>query len=198
LGYVSTLCIAPCIAHETCLGSRLLLLFREWSKLTLRFRETGTSLEKTSRQTLWWTIYFLDRRISQRNGTPYLIRETEVAVEEFMPKNDSSGDIIHEDPAKSGTSSYYQVLVNFSKLWGQIWDTFFAAAAQKREDWEEIDITDTRILFIRKQLPRHLTWNTDMVGTYMAMGESEPQIRRRLTLFIVRYQSFICLSRIYG
>jgi hypothetical protein len=170
---MSLLCIAPCIAHETCLDSRLLLLFPEWSKLTPRPREIGTSPEKTSRQTLWWTIYFLDRRISQRNGTPYLIRETEVAVEEFVPKNDSLGDI---------------------KLWGQIWDTFFAAAARKRGDWEEIEITDTRILFIRKQLPSHLTWNTDMVGTYMAMGEGEPQIRRRLALFIVRYQSFTCLS----
>jgi hypothetical protein len=191
---MSLLCIAPCIAHETCLDSRLLLLFPEWSKLTPRPREIGTSPEKTSRQTLWWTIYFLDRRISQRNGTPYLIRETEVAVEEFVPKNDSLGDIIHEDPEKSGTSSYCQVLVNFSKLWGQIWGTFFAAAARKRGDWEEIEITDTRILFIRKQLPSHLTWNTDMVGTYMAMGEGEPQIRRRLALFIVRYQSFTCLS----
>jgi Fungal specific transcription factor domain len=144
-----------------------------------------TPLEKSSRQKLWWTIYFLDRRIAQRNGSPYLIRDTEVAIEEFVPRGGALRETSDEDLSKSDTSNYFQALVNYGKLWGYIWDAFFAAGAKKRGDREEIEVTDTRILFNRKQLPDSLTWNTDMIRIYMANEESEPQVRRRLTLFIV-------------
>jgi hypothetical protein len=151
-----------------------------------------TPLEMRSRQMLWWTIYFLDRRIAQRNGSPYLIRDTEVAVEEFVPKHKALREDVDDDFSKSDTRDYCQALVNFSKLWGYIWDAFFAARVEKRRDWEEIEIMDTRILFIRKQLPRSLSWNTDTVGTYMVNGENEPQVRRRLALFIVSTIHLTC------
>ena len=33
---------------------------------------------------------------------------------------------------------YFQVLVNLSRLWSFIWDTFYAASASKRGDWKEV------------------------------------------------------------
>jgi hypothetical protein len=120
--------------------------------------------ETASRRKLWLTIYFLDRKISQRNGTPYLIRDSEVAVDEFEPKSTlrpSNLESVHSsgqselspNSEPSLATSYFQFLVNFSKLWGQIWDTFYAAVAPKRGDWREVEIMDTRILLIRRQLP---------------------------------------------
>jgi hypothetical protein len=148
-----------------------------------------------SRQKLWWTIYYLDRRISQRSGTPYLIRDHEVAVEDFSqneagidrrPLAAGAGSWTEHALGPSDDYSYLQVLINFSKLWGEIWDIFFAASAPKESDWREIEIADTRILLIRRQLPSNLTWDTDNLDKYIAEREAEPQIRRRLAIFIVR------------
>lgn len=143
-----------------------------------------TTLEKEFRQKLWWTIYYLDRRITQRLGTPYLIRDAEVAVEDF--ESNLTAEDINQDPTTAPVTIYYQVLINFSRLWGRIWDTFFAATARKSGNLEEMEITDTRILYLRKTLSQHLTWDSDRVSTYVSKGEREPQIRQRLTIFIVR------------
>ncbi|TVY18039.1 hypothetical protein LARI1_G001625 [Lachnellula arida] len=149
---------------------------RSWGKCT--------TLEKEFRQTLWWTIYYLDRRITQRLGTPYLIRDAEVAVEDFEIQGNSTAVEFNQDPTTVPVTIYYQVLINFSRLWGRIWDTFFAATARKSGNPEEIEITDTRILYLRKTLSQHLTWDSDRVSTYVSKGEREPQIRQRLTIFI--------------
>ncbi|TVY29355.1 Patulin cluster transcription factor [Lachnellula hyalina] len=143
-----------------------------------------TTLEKEFRQKLWWTIYYLDRRITQRLGTPYLIRDAEVAVEDFEIQGNSTAEEFNQDPMTAPITIYYQVLINFSRLWGRIWDTFFAATARKSGNLEEIEITDTRILYLRKMLPQHLIWNSDRASTYVGKGEKEPQIRQRLTIFI--------------
>ncbi|TVY47622.1 Terreic acid cluster-specific transcription factor [Lachnellula occidentalis] len=147
-----------------------------WGKCTI--------LEKEFRQKLWWTIYYLDRRITQRLGTPYLIRDAEVAVEDFETQGNSTAEEFNQDPMTVPVTIYYQVLINFSRLWGRIWDTFFAATAQKSGNLEEIEITDTRILYLRKTLSQHLAWDSDRVSIYVSKGEKEPQIRQRLTIFI--------------
>jgi hypothetical protein len=80
-----------------------------------------------------------------------------------------------------------QVLVDLGKLWSLIWDTFFAAVALKPQDWKEVEIMDTRILIVQRELAGELTWDTDLLKrVYLAEQESEPYIRRRLAIFIVR------------
>lgn len=133
------------------------------------------------RKMLWWIIYFLDRKIAQRMGGPYIIRDTEVAVSEFY-------DLPSMPFETTLTCNYMQALVNLAKLWSQAWDSFFAATAPKPCDWKEIEVMDTRIMVARKELPPELTWETDLLGrVYLAQGEQEPQIRRRLGLFLVSY-----------
>ncbi|KAL4895010.1 hypothetical protein BDV59DRAFT_174272 [Aspergillus ambiguus] len=135
--------------------------------------------EARDRKMLWWLIYFLDRKIAQRTGGPYVIRDNEVAVTDFyaLPPG--------ETPQTTLTYHYMQALVNQARLWSQIWDLFFAAAAQKPADWKEIEVMDTRILVAQRELPIELTWETDLLErVYIAQGEAEPQIRRRLAIFI--------------
>lgn len=98
-----------------------------------------TPEERQARQRLWWTIYSLDRRIAQRNGTPYIIRDSEIAVDEFdVPRDTKNSAQTKESLEESYTENYLQSLVDFGKLWGQIWDKFYAASASKGGDWKEI------------------------------------------------------------
>ncbi|XHG03943.1 hypothetical protein AWENTII_007226 [Aspergillus wentii] len=136
--------------------------------------ENLTPLEIDHRKMLWWILYFLDRKIAQRLGSPYIIRDSEVAVSEFHQ--------ITNGPTVQPTYEYMQALINLARLWSQIWDTFFAAAAARPSDWKEIEIMDTRILNSQRELPMSLTWETGMLHVYMP--ETEPQIRRRLAIYI--------------
>ncbi|KAJ5243277.1 uncharacterized protein N7469_001604 [Penicillium citrinum] len=126
-----------------------------------------------NRKRLWWTIYFLDRKISQRTGSPYVIRDTEIALSEFV-----------QGPTTK-TDRYMQVLVDLGKLWSLIWDTFFAASAPKPQDWKEVELMDTRILMVQRELASELSWDTNLLNrVYMAQEEQEPCVRRRLAIFI--------------
>lgn len=139
------------------------------------------------KQKLWWTLYFLDRQISRRSGVAYHIRDTEFIVDEFTCHETAVDDnVTSKTEWKSSiTMSYLQALVNTARLWGHVWDTFFAVGAKKKGDWMEIEITDARILNSRRQLPKVLTWDSDELITYIISGEDEPHIRRRLQLFTV-------------
>lgn len=168
--------------------------------------------EQLYQQRLWWTIYTLDRRIAQRHGTPYLIRDSEVAVKDFDTQlAEQQPDLSRSQPVAEDqriipiihTNRYMQVLVSLGRLWGYIWDTLYAASAPKRGDWKEVAyvsaqspnrndanrridrLTDTRILIIRREVPPTLTWETDKASAYVTNGETEPHIRRRLSIFLV-------------
>ncbi|PYH67057.1 fungal specific transcription factor domain-containing protein [Aspergillus vadensis CBS 113365] len=135
--------------------------------------EVSDEQDVRNRKELWWTIYFLDRKISQRTGSPYLIHDTEVAVSDFSLSS------------TAGTDRYMQALVDLGKLWSLIWDTFFAAAASKPMDWKEIEVMDTRILVVQRDLPSVLAWETDLLDQlYLAEREPEPLVSRRLAIFI--------------
>lgn len=111
-----------------------------------------TPEERQARQRLWWTIYFLDRRIAQRNGTPYIVRDTEIAVDEFEVRDvaeercqpsipttsQSAGQAAKDASSTTRVENYFQSLIGFSRLWGQIWDTYYAASASKGGDWREV------------------------------------------------------------
>lgn len=139
------------------------------------------------KQKLWWIIYFLDRQISRRSGTAYHIRDTEYDVDDLA----NAAAVVDVDLMSQAdwqantTRSYLQALISSARLWGHVWDTFFAVGATKRGDWMEVEITDARILNTRRQLPRALTWNSDELANYSLSGEDEPHIRRRLQLHTV-------------
>ncbi|KAL3481534.1 hypothetical protein BJX99DRAFT_253459 [Aspergillus californicus] len=134
--------------------------------------------ELASRQGLWWTIYFLDKRITQKCGITYFLREDESAVSDFSKATDSLG---------SSKYNLLQSLISFSRLWAHIWDGFFSPQAPKADDWEEAQMMDTRIILSYRQIPPNLRWKSCMVTEYMS-GEGETHIRQRLIVFL-RFQS---------
>lgn len=161
---------------------------RSWSP-----DDSGENLQK---QKIWWTIYFLDRQISRRSGTAYHIRDTEFNVDEFTGMAGIVSDQISQsDWHTSATWSYLQALINLARLWGHVWDTFFAVGATKKGDWMEIEITDARVVNTRRQLPNSLTWNSEELANY-SLNEDEPHIRRRLQLYTVSV-SIYCGSEVH-
>jgi hypothetical protein len=153
-----------------------------------------SSDEVLSKQLLWWTIFFLDRRIAQKASLPYHIRDTEFYVEDFKSAGHTRPDENGRSDAKSSFSlhrakGYVQVLINLAKLWGQVWDKFFAIGAERKTDWMEMEIMDTQILNVRRQLPLSLTWEHGRLAEYALSGESEPQLRRRLHVYTACHPS---------
>jgi hypothetical protein len=147
-------------------------------------REAKETLE---RQQLWWTIYFLDRQISRRSGIPYHIRDTEFDVDDFTGNEttvDGGPERLSLYPS-TNSKGYMQGLINLARLWGNVWDTFFAVGATKTGDWMEVEIMDARILNTCRQLPDTLTWDPNNLASYTRNGEDELHLRRRLQLYTV-------------
>ncbi|KAJ5289663.1 uncharacterized protein N7443_009916 [Penicillium atrosanguineum] len=131
-----------------------------------------------SRQGLWWTLYFLDKRITQKCGITYFLREDESAVSDFSKLKNHMG---------SSKYDLLQSLISFSRLWAYIWDGFFSPQAPKVDDWGESQMMDTRIVLSYRQVPPNLHWKSSKVAEYMCL-EGETQIRQRLIVFL-RFQS---------
>lgn len=158
-----------------------------------------TPAETLQRRKLWWTIYFLDRQISRRSGFAYHIRDIEFDVEDFTSVEPTSfkGPKAQRDQLSSDTGDYFQALINLARLWGNVWDTFFAVGRPKKGDWMEVEIMDARILNTRRQLPNTLTWDSNDVGNYVSAGESEPHIRRRIQIYTVSNNVNLSLTAVH-
>ena len=150
-----------------------------------------SSEEIATRRLLWWVMYFLDRRIAQKSGLTYHIRDVEFNVDDFqaqIPQQDRNA--VSQGRLLSSTTVYYlQALISLARLWGQIWDKFFATGATKRADWLEVEIMDTQILNARRQLPEEMTWDVEKMKDYVLTGDSELGLRRRVQIYTVRFGS---------
>lgn len=135
------------------------------------------------RQSLWWTIFFLDKRIAHKIGIAYCVRQKECAVREYLGDDGSLGPQAHHELLQS--------MILFSQLWAHIWDSFFSPRAttkehkeQKEDTWVEMQLTDVKIIVAYRRLPR-LRWRSQKMSEYIYNGDSEREIRRRLLVFLV-------------
>ncbi|RFU26080.1 hypothetical protein B7463_g10253, partial [Scytalidium lignicola] len=145
--------------------------------------------DKYARQLLWWTIYYMDRRVAQKCWRPYFIRENEVGVDEprmMDAERYNISDTMERSNDRKVLLSlrYVQAQVNWARLWARIWDTFFAVRANNGgNNTEEIEIMDTRILHIKRQLDQSLCWDTSQLQDYINLGETDGETRSRLVTF---------------
>lgn len=148
--------------------------------------------QKTARRLLWWTIFYVDRRLAQKCWKPYLIRENEVNVEELdssntaFPGESFAIDIDMHDRNQLATSRYLYTCVQWARLWAAIWDSMFSARGLRGEKRsEEVEILDARLLHAQRKTHESLQWETRFLPNYMAAGESEVRIRSRLVAYLV-------------
>jgi hypothetical protein len=136
-----------------------------------------------SRQGLWWTLYFLDKRITQKCGITYFLREDESSLSDLEKLKNHMGSNKYE---------LLHSLISFSRLWAHIWDGFFSPQAPMVDNWEESQMMDTRIVLAYRQIPASLHWKSSMLAEYMCV-EGETHIRQRLIVFLVRSLSPITM-----
>ncbi|RGP68818.1 hypothetical protein FSPOR_5024 [Fusarium sporotrichioides] len=126
---------------------------------------------------LWVALDFLDKRITQKCGIPYFIRNTPGHVD----ITHNTGNYID---AKS--KAYLKATFSHARLWASIWDGFLAPNAPMANDWVEIQAFDAKLLALMEQYPNTLSWDGESVeGTFSKMS-SEPEDRRRLNVFLSR------------
>ncbi|KAJ5560167.1 hypothetical protein N7513_002566 [Penicillium frequentans] len=147
---------------------------------------TNVQDEIVCRQSLWWTLYFLDKRITQKIGITYSVRENECGVRDSFDAEDDRDLQDHHQLLQS--------MIAFSQLWSYIWDCFFSPrASEKQDDWEDLELTDTRIMLAYRRLPSTLHWNSENVFNYVN-EESERHVRRRILVFL-RRESCVSLCK---
>ncbi|KAH8816078.1 fungal-specific transcription factor domain-containing protein [Xylogone sp. PMI_703] len=100
------------------------------------------------RQRLFWTVYFLDRRISLSCGRPYGIRDSDIDLDEPEWMNDK---VLPDQPLPlpchdSSFNMYLSCMIIFAKFAGEIWDQVFSARASKiSNNGETLAMLDARI-----------------------------------------------------
>lgn len=110
---------------------------------------TYTPFEIHMRQRIFWTVYFLDRRISLSCGRPYSLREADIDIEQpaylydkasgVLPNHISSNNAkeIHPDQplpdanVAQSSNVYLNCMVCWGRLAADVWDGLFAATVSK-------------------------------------------------------------------
>jgi hypothetical protein len=157
--------------------------------------ENCSPTETTWRRMLWWSVYYMDRRIAEKCGRPYFMRDNEIDVEDnfsgisenAIPITNEYGVQILREQAQPRSRMYLQTLVSWARLWSQMWDNFFALQAQKLGDQDEVDIMDRRIVNLKRNLPAELTFDIASLPYYIQSGENERDTRYRLLIFTVSF-----------
>ncbi|KIX04603.1 uncharacterized protein Z518_05473 [Rhinocladiella mackenziei CBS 650.93] len=151
-----------------------------------------SGVEKRARRLLWWTIFYVDRRVAQKCWKPYTIRETEIMVgdvedTEFALFNDILDmEMYSEMERRKLINRYVQTEIIWARLWTLVWDSLFAVRVAKGDNAiEEIEVLDARILHAQRQTHESLRWDTSLLPNYVAAGETEAQIRSRLVSYVV-------------
>ncbi|KAJ4298829.1 hypothetical protein N0V90_004071 [Kalmusia sp. IMI 367209] len=110
---------------------------------------TYTPFDIHMRQRIFWTVYFLDRRISLSCGRPYGIRESDIDIEQpaYLYDKEIHPDQPLPDPDISRSSNMYlNCMVCWARLASEVWDSHFAASiSQDSTTSENALMLDNRI-----------------------------------------------------
>lgn len=105
--------------------------------------------EFASWKNLWWLIYYQDRKLAEKLGRPYILREAEVNVNEYF--NQPPEDI---NPSMADTAILYmQTLVDWGRVWAQIWDILFSPSVRGAGSQEAVEALDLVVLQLQTKLP---------------------------------------------
>lgn len=151
-----------------------------------------TPTQSDSRRVLFWSLYYMDRRLSEKCGQPYLIRDDEVDMSEFSTDVHDNADVSingHDEPESLNRAlrAYIQHLIDWSRLWTDIWDTFFSVRARKatRDREHDRSTLNAKIDLMFKNLPSELIWDRDRLLQRSEGYEDERHARFRLLALTV-------------
>jgi hypothetical protein len=121
-----------------------------------------TPFEKTMRQRIFWSLFYMDRGIALGASMPYLLREQDFSVE--FPKRVGDRYLYPNRPLPEENPSfsfipYLEVCMKWSRLCTSIWDAMFTPNAPKPASEELITSLDTEILYSICSLPQIMQWD---------------------------------------
>lgn len=101
-------------------------------------------------QRVFWTLYFIDRRISLACGRPYGIRDQDIDVDE--PAWLCDKDVRPEQPLPAANleescNMYLWCMIRFAQFAGDIQDQVFSASTSAPAAEEAVGVLDGRIKF---------------------------------------------------
>lgn len=154
---------------------------------------SGLSTAKAaSRRILFWCLYYLDRRISEKCGQPYLLRNEEIDMAEIVTAgvHDSTLHINGGSESVSFNSAlchYVQHLIDWAHLWTDIWDTMFSVRARKLVGDTSLYAKSIggRIDRMLANVPKELQWRLEHLKSGLRPVEDERQARLPLLGFTV-------------
>ena len=141
--------------------------------------------QRTMRQRVFWSMFYLDRGIAWSAGLPYLIRESEVIVDFPKSIDDKLLFANRALPEESPTMScipYLNSLVRWAKLSSKIWDKMFSASAPKPASEELVSSLDAELLYSTCQLPSSLWWNPSALKENRIDDDTLPYVKRQMCL----------------
>lgn len=155
-----------------------------WSRLS-----TSTS---ESRRILFWCLYYLDRRISEKCGQPYLLRNEEIDMAEIVTAGVHGSTLQINGNCESvafntALCHYVQHLIDWAHLWTDIWDTLFSVRTRKLIGDTSLYVKsiDGRIQRMLANLPPELQWRPEYLKSGARQEEEERQARLPLLVFTV-------------
>lgn len=135
--------------------------------------EHKSPFEIHMQQRTFWSLYCLERKVSQLCRAPYLIRDCEIQVDLPACVDDKllggSEQLPDEDFDVLGVP-YLRSTVKWARLSGETWDKVFCANANKPVDEEVIVTFDAKIENLRRRIPKKLQWTKDSLPAMLAQA----------------------------
>jgi hypothetical protein len=164
---------------------------------------TGCALrEQEHRRLLWWTIYFLDRRIALLLKRPLLIRDADFIVAGFTDQSrrtflsrtslhlttGSSDEQRPWKPPLPPTQDWYDYLefnIRWSKIATRIWDAFFSLRGSRSIEVEQVELIDALLVKLQTGLPPRLRWDVKNLPGLLRQGTEDKHFRLQIVVFEV-------------
>lgn len=171
--------------------------------------------EKEQMRLLWWTIYYLDRRVALRERRSMLINDTDFIVGELdleskekylnqatsaalrnMQTSNCALSINWPQPSKLTDDwyRYYIFQLRWSKVVTRIWDEFLSLRAVKQIIPEKISEADALIMKLQEELPPSLVWDSRNLPSTMRTSDMDRAFRLQLVIFEVASSSVLILT----
>ncbi|KAF2117417.1 fungal-specific transcription factor domain-containing protein [Lophiotrema nucula] len=111
----------------------------------LGLQRRSTAADNHMRQRIFWTIYYLDRRISLSCGRPYGIRDSDIDVDplSWICEKDLNPNLPDADPDESRSADgLLAILAGWAKHCGIAWDQIFAPSSAERRTIPDMIVID--------------------------------------------------------
>lgn len=136
----------------------------------------SSPFEMHIRQRTFWSLYCLERKVSQSCRAPYLIRDSEIQIDLPACLDDKliggSEQLPDEDPDLLSIP-YLRSTVKWARLSGETWDKVFCINAPRPVEEEVMVTMDAKIENLRRRFPRKLQWSMECL-TGMQTSENSP------------------------